>query len=208
MGHVTRDTMRTSIDVDTITGQVFTQQRWQYTWIAAPGQPAWNYKEQKFFHRRADLMVWNIWSNRAKFAVTGSSDFATRFAGRELPVNFDIHWALERPHWNVQVIKVPPGTMSHPTRVEWTGRQIFLCTEDFETTRHSGGIIAHEFGHSMGNTGVLGRGDEYRPTSPHHGDTASVINTGRELRNRHFRTVIEELNHMIPDTRWSVASLV
>lgn len=121
--------------------------------------------------------------------------------------NFDIQWVLSNPHWTVDVTKVPPGTMSHPSRIEWDVRRIFICTEDFETTRHSGGIIAHEFGHSMGNTSALGRGDEYRKTSPHHGDTASVINVGRTLRVRHFRTMIEEMDQMIPGTRWSVSQL-
>ena len=97
--------------------------------------------------------------------------------------------------------------MSHPTRVEYNARKIFLCTEDFETTRHAGGIVAHEFGHSMGNTGVLKRGDEYRQTSPHHGDTQSVLNVGDQLRTRHFRTVVEEMNQMIPETRWRVRQL-
>lgn len=207
MGHVTLDTERTSIDIDTRIGRVFTAQRWQYVWIVAPGQPLWRQREKAHFHRRADLMVWDVWSNRATFRVTGTSDFARRFSGAQIPVNFDIQWVLERPHWTVRVKKVPPGTMTHDTKVEWPQRLIHLCTEDFETTRHSGGIIAHEFGHSMGNTGVLGRGDEYRTTSPHHGDTASVINVGRSLRARHFRTLIEDLNQMIPNTRWSVGTL-
>ncbi len=206
MGHVTRDTNRADIDLNTASGQILNVQKWRYNWKLGPGQPTWTYKEKKHFHRRADLMVWDVWSNRASFRATGKSDFARRFAGRNLPVNFDIDWVLSGGHWLVHVIKVPPGDMSHPTRVEWPSQQIFLCTEDFETTRHSGGIIAHEFGHSMGNTGVLGRGDEYRTTSPHHGDTASVINVGRALRARHFRTMIEEMNKMIADTTFSVAS--
>jgi len=207
LGHVTRDTPRTSIDINTDTGQIFFQQRWQYTWLIAPGQPAWTYKEKAHFHRQSDLNVWNIWSNRASFTVSGASAFARKFRGRQLPVNFDIKWVLSKPHWSVQVTKVPPGTTTHPTRVEWNARRIFLCTEDFETTRHSGGIIAHEFGHSMGNTFVLNRGDEYRTTSPHNSDTRSVLNVGKELRRRHFRTVIEYLNRMIPSTSWRVGQL-
>lgn len=207
MGHVTRDNGRTSIDVDTSVARVFTVQRWQYRWLVAGGQPLWRQREKAHFHRQADLMVWNIWSNRATFRVAGTSDFARRFRNTQIPVNFDIQWVLETAHWTVDVLKVAPGTMTHPTRVEWNARTIHLCTEDFETTRHAGGIIAHEFGHSMGNTGQLGRGDEYRPSSPHHGDSASVINVGRELRARHFRTLIEDLNLMIADTRWSVGTL-
>lgn len=54
---------------------------------------------------------------------------------------------------------------------------------------------------------MLGRGDEYKESSPHHGDTASVINVGRTLRLRHFRTMIEEMNQMVPGTTWSVSQL-
>jgi hypothetical protein len=40
-------------------------------------------------------MVWDVWSNRASFRVAGTSDFAHRFAGRLLPVNFDIQWGIQ-----------------------------------------------------------------------------------------------------------------
>jgi hypothetical protein len=207
VGHIVRKTDRAEIDINLSNGYVFYQQRWQYVWVVAPGQPAWTLKEKRFFHRQADLMVWDVWSKRVTFKATGTSEFARKHAGRNLQVDFDISWELNSPHWTVRVIKVPPGTTSHPTRVEWSARNIFLCTEDFTKTTHAGGVIAHEFGHSMGNTAVLNRGDEYRNTSPHFADSASVINVGRELRTRHFRTMIEELNKMIPGTIWSVSSL-
>lgn len=150
MGHVTRETTRCTIDIDTSAPRVLFRQRWRYNWLMAPGQPAWTGREREHFHRRADLMVWDVWSNRASFRVSGGAEFARRHARKLIAVNFDILWTLSNPHWTVDVTKVPPGFMSHPTRVEWNQRRIYLCTEDFETTRHSGGIIAHEFGHSMG----------------------------------------------------------
>jgi hypothetical protein len=208
MGHVTRETGRCNIDLDTTTGQIFSVQKWKYVWRVSPSMPAWTVREKQFFHRRADLMVWNIWSNRATFTVTGTSDFAKRFAGKSLPVNFDVNWTLTDTHWTTYVIKVPAGNLTHNTRVEWATKEIFLCTEDFVTTSHAGGVIAHEFGHSMGNTYVLNRGDEYKPASPHNTDSASVMHVGRTLRTRHFRTMIEEMNKMIPNTTFSVKSLV
>lgn len=208
MGHLTRKTDRCVIDIDSTAHRVLNRQRWQYNWLLTPGQPAWNQREREHFHKRADRMIWDVWSNRATFRVAGSSEYAKSHAADRFTASFDIQWVLSNPHWKVNVTKVPPGYMAYPTHVEWPGRQIFLCTEDFETTRHAGGIIAHEFGHAMGNTTVLGRGDEYKETSPHHGDTASVINVGRTLRIRHFRTMIEEMNQMAANTTWSVSQLI
>jgi len=34
-----------------------------------------------------------------------------------------------------------------------------------------------------------------------------VVDSGNQLRSRHFRTILEEMNRMIPDTRFSVRSL-
>lgn len=124
-----------------------------------------------------------------------------------MPINLDPQWVLGRHHWEVFVTKVSVGFMDHPSRIEWVLRQIHICTEDFETNVHAGGVVAHEFGHAAGNTGVLNRGDEYNDTSPHHTDTGSVMNTGRALRERHFRTIIEEMNQMMPDTTFAVRSL-
>ena len=198
-----RDTDRCTLTLDARLPRLFFRQRWQYMWIAAPGQAAWTHSEKRQFHTAADRMIWDVWSNRVFVTVTGATQNAPSLAGKLVPVSFDIEWALRDGHWIVEVRKVPDGYMGHPTRVEWSNRRIFLCTEDFEKTRHAGGIVAHEFGHSMGNTGVLNRGDEYRPTSPHHADKASVINVGRELRTRHFRTMLEEMNQMIPGVRFS-----
>lgn len=152
-------------------------------------------------------MIWNVWSFRTRLRVTGTSDFARRFSTRELTLNLDAQWVLGGQHWLVEVTEVPVGFMTHPSRIEWTQRRIVLCTEDFQTSRHAGSIVAHEFGHAAGNTGVLNRGDEYRSTSPHHADTSSVMNVGQQLRARHFRTVVEQLNLMIPGTRFTISGV-
>lgn len=59
---------------------------------------------------------------------------------------------------------------------------------------------------------MLNRGDEYlnrrrRVQSPHVRDTNSIMNIGRDLRVRQFRTLIEEMNQMIPDTRFFVGAV-
>ena len=67
--------------------------------------------------------------------------------------------------------------------------------------------VPHEFGHAVGNSGALGRGDEYNAGSVHLADTTSIMNIGRELRRRHFRTILDEMNRMIPNTTFAVAQI-
>ena len=67
--------------------------------------------------------------------------------------------------------------------------------------------VAHEFGHAVGNTSVLGRGDEYGADHAHKDDRASIMNVGNSLRVRHFDTVIAELDQMIPDTTFTVRAV-
>lgn len=54
-------------------------------------------------------------------------------------------------------------------------------------------------------------GDEYPkrsgPQSPHVSDQRSIMHIGHALRARHFIKLVEELNQMIPDARFSVASV-
>lgn len=218
MGHVTRDTTRCVIDIDTSTGQILLSQRWKYVWATSARLPAWTYAEQRRFHTLADRSVWATWSNRARLAVTGSSDFAQRFATRRCPVNLDISWVLSNHHWEVTVTKIPAGQF-HPSEVFWNDRRIALGSRDYENQQRTSptGVVreqptvAHEFGHSFGNTGVLRRGDEYPktsgPRSPHIADETSIMNIGSELRVRHFRHLIDDLNQMIPNTRFAVATL-
>jgi hypothetical protein len=113
--------------------------------------------------------------------------------------------------WTVTVKKIAPGDFAQSS-VVWNSRTITLDTNDINARTISASRptnqqfpAAHEFGHAAGNTAVLGRGDEYPATSPHAGDFRSMMNQGSELRNRHFDTIIEELNTMIPNTTFQVA---
>lgn len=216
MGHVTRDTSRCVIDIDTVSGQILLQQRWAYRWHVQSGLSPWTLNEKRRFHTRADRAVWAVWSNRARLSVSGGSDFARRHVRAGVPINLDIDWVLSGQHWTVNVTKVPAGQF-YPSQVFWNQRQIQLGGHDYEaeTRNVTGGTrrqrtVAHEFGHSAGNTGVLARGDEYpKPSriSAHEADDQSIMHVGEQLRERHFRTIIEELDQMIPDTRFRVRSL-
>jgi len=216
MGHVVRDTTWCVIDIDTVGGHVFLQQRWRYNWSVLPPMASWTPGEQRDFHTRADRNIWAAWSNRARLNVHGSSAFARSFAGRAITINLDIRWVTARNHWTVTVTKIPPGTF-RTSSVNWTARAISLDTNDFVTrticTSATPAVcsrqvpVAHEFGHAAGNTSVLSRGDEYPSTSPHAGDNASILHSGNQLRSRHFQTIIDEMNSMIPGTTFSVRSV-
>ncbi len=72
--------------------------------------------------------------------------------------------------------------------------------------------VAHEFGHAIGNTAKLMRGDEYynpyrTVQSPFATDASSIMNIGGKLRRRHFQGILEELNKMIPQTKFSIRSV-
>lgn len=213
MGHVVRETDWCVIDVDTTVGRVFLQQRWQYTWNVRPPMANWTLSERRAFHRRADRAIWAAWSNRARLRVTGGSAFARRHS--TVPINLDIRWVTSNPHWRVTVLKVPPGTFV-TSSVRWNARTISLDTNDFTTRNICRGTprvctqqvpVAHEFGHAAGNTAVLGRGDEYRSSSANVADQSSILHSGSQLRSRHFRTILDELNVMIPGTTFAVHSV-
>jgi hypothetical protein len=215
MGHVTRETGWCNIDINTMTGAVFLQERWLYQWLTSGAVTAWTEAEKTGFHTRADRAIWAAWSSRARLAVTGSSDFARRFARRRLPIDLDVRRVTANQHWTVRVTKVPSGTFRQSS-VEWTARLINFDTEDFTTRTICGGTprvcdtqvpVAHEFGHAVGNTAVLGRGDEYRATSPNVADHQSIMHSGHRLRSRHFQTILDEMNQMIPGTTFTVASV-
>ena len=217
MSHVVKNLPWCVIDIDTTVGRVFFQQRWKYRWERKAAMSAWTLGEKRDFHNRADRQIWAAWSNRVRFKTNGSSPFARRFGARGVPVNLDIRWVTSNEHWNVSVWKIPT-TDFQTSSVQWAARKIKLDTNDFNSRTHCTGAgaaavctkqipVAHEFGHAAGNTFVLGRGDEYKASSTHLGDQGSILNAGSQLRDRHFQTIIDEMNSMIPDCTFSVLSV-
>lgn len=214
MAHIVRDAAWGTIDIVVHENRVFFQQRWQYQWLTDAGQPAWTPRERREFHAKVDRDIWRSWSNRVSLRATGRHAIAN---GRTWPINLDVRWVTAGGQWNVAVTKLAPGRNPR-SEVMWTTRQISLysgdlipyractdavpavCRDDFRT-------IPHEAGHAFGNTAVLSRGDEYAVTSPHLPDTTSIMNIGKELRQRHFQTILDEMNRMIPGVTWSVATI-
>ncbi len=168
---------------------------------------AWTYHERRNFHAQADSVIWRSWSAQVTLQASGSSELARRLAQSPIPVNFDIRWVLSDPHWTVTVTKIPAGHFKG-SYVLWKARRISLDTED-TVVRRTGKTttqlpVAHEFGHAIGNTRTLRRGDEYKKGHTHYADKTAMMNVGDELRKRYFRTLIEELNEMIPGVTFSV----
>jgi hypothetical protein len=204
------------IDIDTQQARVFLQMRWQYTWLVRPPLAPWTRREQQQFHGQVDRAIWATWSNRVSLNASGTAAFARRVQGQGVSINLDVRWVLADPHWQVTVTKIPAGDFA-TSSVVWNSRTISLDSNDAApVTRCSAGPVpicnrqipvTHEFGHAAGNTIVLGRGDEYVAGSAHLADRSSLMNVGNELRDRHFRTILEELNQMIPNCTFTVARI-
>jgi hypothetical protein len=216
MPHIVRDIGWGTIDIVVHEHRIFFQQRWLYDWNVAPGQPAWTTPQRRAFHAQVDRLVWRSWSNRVRMRASGRHAIAS---GGTWPMNLDVRWVLRDPQWTVTVTKVAPGT-DGVGEVFWTSRRITLNTGDLvpyractaqpaatRVCRDNFDAVPHEFGHAIGNTAVLARGDEYQTTSPHLADTTSIMNIGREMRARHFRTIIEQMDLMVPGVTWSVSSI-
>ncbi|QQS12181.1 MAG: hypothetical protein IPK81_22150 [Rhodospirillales bacterium] len=216
MGHVVKEAGWCVIDIDTTQGTIFLQERWLYTWVVQPPLLPWTLQEKRNFHNNADRAIWAAWSNRAKLRATGTSGYARRFAGRDITINLDIRWVTANGHWSVTVTKIPPNQFA-TSSVLWPQRKITLDSNDtnVRTFVHGAGTpnttqmpVAHEFGHAIGNSIHIGHeGDEYVDGKAHQADKTSIMNVGRSLRVRHFETIIDELNTMIPDTTFSVRAV-
>ena len=209
MGHITKNVGWATIDIALDGSLILVRLDWSYVWNTMLGVSAWTYHERSHFHSRADSAIWRDWSHQVSLQASGSSEVARKLAQAPIPVNFDIRWVLSDPHWTVTVTKIPKGTFK-TSSVVWNSRTIQLDSED--TARRIRGSItqipvAHEFGHAIGNTVMLNRGDEYHSGHVHETDTRAMMNVGRELRERYFRTLIDELNIMIPDITFTVHSV-
>lgn len=216
MGHVVKRLPWCDIDINTESGHVFLQQKWKYMWLIKPGVAIWSEKEKTDFHNRADSYIWAAWSNRATLGVSGTSDFAKRYATKGVSIALDIRRVASDEHWNVNVKKILPPDFER-SNILWDSRTIYLDTNDFQTRNNCLGTpkicysqtpVAHEFGHAAGNASALGRGDEYNSTNPHYSDNGSIMNVGSQLRARHFQTILDELNTMIVGASFSVKSIL
>lgn len=210
MGHYVRNTGWATIDVESSGGLIFVQSRWKYQWLTSGQVTRWTHPQQLRFHNGADRIIWRDWSGRVFLTTQGNSDFADRTQGRAIPVSFDVRWVLHDPHWDVRVTKIAPGEFKR-SNVQWNARLVEIDSEDLtiktsSPAGHPQYAVSHEYGHVIGNTAVLGRGDEY-DSGPNQSDTIAIMNAGNQLRERYFRTLIEELEILLPDTTFTVDTI-
>ena len=203
MGHVVSKQDWGTVDIDTDTGVILVREDWHYTWHTDPGAQPFSVAERRAFHRRLDREIWGKWSWHFRVHAQVSSPFAQKFSGKTLVLNFDIRWVLHGGQWEVEVIRVAPGTvMNNRTRsnVLFATRHIQLFSLLFQayTAGNSTGASRpgfragpHEFGHTLNYP------DDYLPTSPYQSDTDSLMNIGQQLRQRHIALVVQTLNTMI-----------
>ncbi len=203
MGHVVSRQDWGTIDIDTDTGVILVREDWHYTWHTDPGVQPFSIAQRRAFHRRLDREIWGKWSWHFRVHAKGNAPFAQKFAGKALVLNFDIRWVLHGGQWEVEVVRVAPGTvMNNRTRsnVLFATRHIQLFSLLFQsyTAFSSTGASKpgfrtgpHEFGHTLDYP------DDYQPTSPYLNDTNSLMNIGQQLRQRHIALVIQTLNTMI-----------
>lgn len=227
MGHVTQDTSWCALDIDTTAGRVVVLERWQYVWLVkSSSTDRWTLAEKQQFHARAEREIWNAWSNRAFLRVEGSSEFAKRFSGKDIPVYMDIRWVLAKAHWTVKVTKIDEGDWRE-SKVLWSAREVRLDSNDFARRETCFGPpkyacvhqipVAHEFGHTTGNIGRVhgnpsdeyadGRKNGSRMRSPYIDDVHSIMHRGNQVRDRHFNHLLTELYELIPDTVFSLGRL-
>jgi LysM domain-containing protein len=212
--HYTRKGARMSIDVDGPKKLIFVQQKWAYEYKKQSAASGWTSAQKKKFHNDVDKAIWKAWSGKFKIKVEGKSEFAKAFADTTFKVNFDIKKVSSGGHWTVKVLKIAMGGGHERSEVKWNSQVIHLDTLDTvvrvrtkEGKKFKQVTAAHEFGHAIGNTVVLDRGDEYHVDHAHEFERKSMMNVGMQLKKRHARTLVEELNKMIPDTKFKVVGV-
>lgn len=213
MPPLVKKTDRMDISIMETEKRILIVQKWCYNWKTQPGISAWTTSQKRNFHDRVDKLIWSNWGGKHKIKVNGTSEFAKKYAKESFTVYFDIKWVLNQPHWNVNVTKIPSkGFVT--SNVLWNSREINLDTEDtvftykgsYKNKKHYQYPVLHEFGHATGNTIKLPgmHGDEYKVSSAFFLDKTSIMNIGNELKKRHLDYIVQQLNTMIPNTRFYV----
>jgi peptidoglycan hydrolase-like protein with peptidoglycan-binding domain len=202
----TLKTKRMDFELTGANQKIWVRQYWGYVFKTKGTVSKWTSKEKKDFHKETEKIIRKAWGGKFVLDVSGSSDFAKFFAGKPFTVFFDVDPRKKGKHWTANVIKIPKGS-SNTSKVNWSKQEITLDTEDLQPADKGAGggvkmdVAAHEFGHAIGQP------DEYKDTSSHKHHKKSIMNRGNEVKKRHAKHLVDELNKMIPDTAFSIKSV-
>ena len=200
-------TERMDITFDLSSKYIFVQQKWRYNWINEEGANPWTLEEKRNFHNKADQWIWSVWSSQAYAVITGNSKLAIEYRNTKFKINIDIKWVVgrETEHWAVDVTKIDRDAF-----VIWNLRRINLKMADVDYSSNRGVVdnsmrylqtpVAHEFGHSFGNTRYVStdHGDEYEGALlSRYADDGSIMSAGNAVRLRHFDYLKNQLIHLI-----------
>lgn len=210
MSQFNKKTERLDISVDESARSIKILQKWNYIWKNQPTVSRWTFVQKRNFHDKVDKLIWGNWSGKYQIKVIGLSPFAIKNKNILFDLNFDIQWVLTNPHWIVNVNKIPKNGFLR-SNVRWNAKEINLDTEDsvfkykgsYNGKKHYQYPVVHEFGHAIGNV-FSSHADEYESSSSFYLDKSSIMNIGNELRTRHIDFILQELNSMIPNTRFYV----
>jgi len=213
LGQIKNNLAWADIVLDTSSSKVVVRQRWKYVWKLASGETAWTNKEKEAFHTNFVALILKTWSSKITIIADGDKKSLGDLEGKSFPITFAISHNKPNPHWTVNVTKIKKGSWKG-SKVLWTRRIMHLDSQDLHLVKkctvpnscryQAGG--PHEFGHAIGNTIVLNRGDEYKPGRVGFADKDSVMNLGMKVRERHFSTIIDALNKMVPKVTFKVKS--
>lgn len=223
--HVQRSLPWVDIYIDRYNPRVRLVQKWKYDWKSIYKKESnlhWSEAEKAQFHQSAEKIIRDAWSRKAKLSVTGTSEYAERYRARNVIIHTRIIPVESGQHWTVEVKKEASGRYYSP-KMSWGERRIWLNRDSTVDVNHSRGAgkpvytqntISHEFGHTLNNVGSHSfpqnlttqfvDGDEYQSTSNFYNDEKSIMNIGNQIRRRHFKSVVDALNTMIPDTTFEV----
>ncbi len=182
-------------------------QKWRYIFLKESRASEWTDKEKSLLHLRINELIEDSWSKAFSLKVIGNSDFVERNKKTKWIIDFDISWVGYGEHWFVYITKTAEGSSGNNSTVYWFRGQIVINTNDLKEESYKGlhrTVFLHEFGHTLRNIAYYNTGDEYRSKSLFYDDKASIMNLSTEIRERHFGFLIEQLNEMIPKTKFIV----
>lgn len=149
------------------------------------GNQRWTATEKTQFVNNWEKAIKGAWGGRVLKNLSGGKkvfvgfDFKTQIGG----------WMFD--HWEITVTKIKPGTFS-TSYVTPAWGNVTLDSEDLNPVNKGAASpqrgAVHEFGH------MLGLADEYKKSSPHSGDTMSVMHSAETIRPRHNSTIMKWLN--------------